>query len=526
MFGYNIESKEEIVIEESSGPMDSPWPMKSHDIRHTGRSPYNTTENSLIEKWRFNTDGWIIGGIVIDNDGVLYFGTCYDHFYAVNPDGSLKWKVYVGRAVSHAPAISEDGTIYIGSYDEHLYALNPDGTIKWKFENRYQFPSSPLIDNNGIIYICTSRFDRSRIYAVYPNGSEKWCYDIDSLILSDPAMGDDGTIYIGANDTFLYALNPNGTLKWRFKTGQKILGHPSIAEDDTIYICSFDEYLYAITPNGELEWSYNVGTGITISPSIDTDGTIYVGKNEIYAIYPNGSLKWIFNLEPNGFINYSSPAIAEDGTIYFGITYNIKHIKKGEILALNPDGTERWRKKICNFQVHSSPCIGDDGTVYIGSTSFKNKKGPYQDEGYIHAFNDFKYNVPPENPIITGETNGNIEYYYDYGFSSIDSNNNPVSFYVEWGDGTYINWTGGGRYYDDFTLSECASGEVIYLTHRYYEPGTYTIKAKARDVLGEESDWGTLTVGMPRYKPTSLLYWFLEEHPRLFPFLRQLTGLR
>ena len=58
---------------EASGPMDSPWPMKCHDNRHTGRSPYSTADNPGIEKWRFACD-WVEGGIVIDNNGVLYFG--------------------------------------------------------------------------------------------------------------------------------------------------------------------------------------------------------------------------------------------------------------------------------------------------------------------------------------------------------------------------------------------------------------------------------------------------------------------
>jgi len=30
------------------------WPMKCHDTKHTGRSPVNTADNPLIEKWKFN----------------------------------------------------------------------------------------------------------------------------------------------------------------------------------------------------------------------------------------------------------------------------------------------------------------------------------------------------------------------------------------------------------------------------------------------------------------------------------------
>ena len=35
--------------------------------------------------------------------------------------------------MSSSPAVGADGTIYVGSSDDNLYAVNPDGTQKWKF---------------------------------------------------------------------------------------------------------------------------------------------------------------------------------------------------------------------------------------------------------------------------------------------------------------------------------------------------------------------------------------------------------
>ena len=61
--------------------------------------------------------------------------------------------------------------------------------------------------------------------------------------------------------------------------------------------------------------------------------------------------------------------------------------------------------------------------------------------------------------------------------NTIDPDNNPISFYIDWGDGKE-----GWQY-------ERASGENCYYGHTWSEEGNYTIKAKAKDVLGEESDW-------------------------------------
>ena len=74
------------------GPMDSPWPMQSHDLHHTGQSPYSTEDNPGIEKWRFHSRGWVEECPVIDNDGIVYFGGDKDCLYAINPDGTEKWR--------------------------------------------------------------------------------------------------------------------------------------------------------------------------------------------------------------------------------------------------------------------------------------------------------------------------------------------------------------------------------------------------------------------------------------------------
>jgi len=515
VFGYNEESlcsnvEENGIYEKaasSAGPMDSPWPMKCHDNRHTGLSLYSTADNPGIEKWRFKCH-WVEDGIVIGNDGTLYFGDGKWDFYALNLDGTLKWKYHTGGDITSAPAIAEDGTIYVCAWDDFLHAFySNNGTRKWKFYARNaNIASSPAIAEDGTIYFGTlwSLGDGGKIFAVNPDGTEKWMYQTGDAIVSDPAIGDDGTIYIGSCDDYLYAMNPNGTLKWRFKTGDYVKGHPSIAEDGTIYFGSYDLYLYALNPDGTLKWKCE-GPGTASSPSIGSDGTIYVGSNKLYAIYPNGTLKWNIEVGPEGStVGFSSPAISAEGTIYVGV--NIGDNDGGDILAVFPDGTEKWRKRIATYWVDSSPCIGEDGTVYIGSTYD-------QGRGYLHAFGSVESNAPPNTPVISGTINGKAREEYYYYFNSIDPDNNPVSYYIDWGDDTTTE------------TMDFASGEIGSVSHTYNAKGEYTIKAKAKDTLGEESDWGTLEVSMPKNKElNNPSFLFLEKIIQKFPILEQILA--
>jgi outer membrane protein assembly factor BamB len=491
------------------GPMDSPWSMQSHDTHHTGRSQYSTEDNPGTEKWRFHFTGWLEDTPVIDSDGTIYCKGAYNYLdrylYTIYPNGTLKWRFKTnGLILGSSPAIDEDGTIYIGSWDEKLYAINPNGTKKWHFDSGGDIASSPAIAEDGTIYF--GNFGKG-IFAVNPNGTQKWFYDPGHDVLSDSAIGDDGTIYVGCWNGIFYAIFPNGTLRWSFPTGGIIKGPASIAEDGTIYFGSYDDNLYALNPDGTEKWRIPIGTGTETNPSIGIDGTIYVGDDKLYAVNPNGTLKWSFNLGANRRIHQSSPAISADGTIYVGA--NIGNGAGGEIVAVNPDGTERWRKRIADYWVESSPSIGEDGTVYIGSSYDMSK-------GYLHAFGEGDQNAP-EAPTITGETQGYYGESYDYTFVSNDPENQDIRYYIDWGDDSYEEWIG-----------PYSSGEEVVVSHTWDEEKTYTISAKAKDTLDVESPWSTLKVTMPVNQHSysfPLLQRFLECFPNAFPILRQLLEL-
>ena len=64
-------------------------------------------------------------GPTVGPDGTIYTGG--DAIYAIEPDGSLRWRFATGAHVASAPAIADDGTVYAGSQDNSVYAIAPDG---------------------------------------------------------------------------------------------------------------------------------------------------------------------------------------------------------------------------------------------------------------------------------------------------------------------------------------------------------------------------------------------------------------
>ncbi len=123
----------------------------------------------------------------------------------------------------------------------------------------------------------------------------------------------------------------------------------------------------------------------------------------------------------------------------------------------------------------------------------------------------------PAIPLIQGTTKGKKGVAYDYTFVSVDSEDDDVSYFVDWGDGTNSSWVGPS-----------ASNEVVTLSHTFTKKGSYTIQGKARDVFYAESDWGTLEVSMPKDKGLfithPILDWLFEQFPHAFPIIRQMMG--
>jgi PKD repeat protein len=182
-----------------------------------------------------------------------------------------------------------------------------------------------------------------------------------------------------------------------------------------------------------MKWKTNVGAGT--SPTIGKNGVIYAGYSHLYAINPiNGSMEWIFNPGQGRTIEGGTPCNSADGTIYFGTSDG------GEIIAVNSNGSEKWRKNI-GPSVNSPPAIGKDGSIYVGSDWTVV-------DSYLHAFgigplraeangpyNGFSY----ESLQFIGSIYGGIppyQYHWDFGDGQTSNKQNPTHNYTTIGNYT------------------------------------------------------------------------------------------
>jgi hypothetical protein len=162
--------------------------------------------------------------------------------------------------------------------------------------------------------------------------------------------------------------------------------------------------------------------------------------------------------------------------------------------------------------VQKSWSIPANYTVYARAKDINDVYSGWSNPLFVSIIDDHA----PDTPTIKGPARGTIGTLYPYTFTTIDVDGDQVYYSIDWGDGTIEEWLGPYN-----------SSQTAEISHQWNAKGTYTIKAKAKDVHGIESDWGTLSVKMPTsYNiPTQLfLEKLFERFPHIFPILRHLMG--
>ncbi len=325
------------------------WPTKTTPV---GSREYNTLpDEDLTSSFAVSPD-----------EATLYAGSV-SGLYAIEAATGYTaagWPATVpasGYEVHSSPAVGSDGTVYFGTRGDGFYAVNPDGTVKWQYPTTDWVDSSPAVGFIGplveeYVVFGVGGTTGGEIVAIDVvdaaadplNVAAAWTQSTGGGCNGSPAIGVDGNVYIGCDDGMLYGLegatgNPladfpvsvalGTTVDSTLVDGCSPATIPEATAGDIIYMTSHaagtdvgNLYLY-LSDGGALATGW-ILPGDNSSVTVGADGSYLVHSGDILFCFSlAGLMEWGVQIpvSSSGSI-VSSPVIGPDGVVYLLETWS------------------------------------------------------------------------------------------------------------------------------------------------------------------------------------------------------------
>ena len=364
-----------------------PWPMQGHDPARTSRTTAPGPQ-VLALKWTYDfaRDRLQDNACpIVGADGTIYVPTEHD-FYAVRPDGTLKWRTF-GKAAHarRAPALSPDGSLVLvasaGSTGQ-LHALAASsGWLRWQLTVGDGSYSSIAVDADGAAYLGETSLPNSHealpvLAAFNADGTLRWRQQWAFPgwgIEAPPAVDALGNVSVISNAPGLVSVDSKGQPRWEKDVENYYgWGTPLIGPDGAVYVTGeasvYSTKVFALNRDGTSKWLRTdiAAPGYFHGMAISTDGTTVFtpgGGGIIHALKAaNGETLWSRPIAAANETFGASPALAANGVL-------VVMGDGGQVYAVSTtDGSPLWQYTLNSTPLYwgpQSPAIGPDGTLYV-----------------------------------------------------------------------------------------------------------------------------------------------------------------
>ena len=308
---------------------------------------------------------------------------------------------------------------------------------------------------SGSVYEAGCEFDGTYFYAPEFNNVNFYQFDktgayIGSFSISGVTsirdLAFDGQYFYGGQNT-------NTIYKMDFAT-HTLLG--TIVAPDTVRDIAYDSTNDGFWIAGWATSIYLVGRDGTVMQTIPNPGLTSMYGFAYDDISPGGPFLWIFD--------------QVDGTQQM---INQLDIATGLLTGVSHD---------VNINLQNA---GMAGGLFIttdfiaGKLTIGGLSQATPDIIFCLELGDVSANHPPAVPAApSGPDTGVTNIDYTFTAATTDPEGDNISFMFDWGDGTFSLWVG-----------PYVSGGTGSAQHAWTAAGSYSVKVKAKDALGAESDW-------------------------------------
>jgi len=265
--------------------------------------------------WKYEVDGPAWSAIAVHENGNVYaLVDTVDKMYSFTKDGMLRWSYSGPSGYAKGVSVDENGVAYAGGYDPYFWAINPDGTLKFRVTLSDSFRGHTCIDTEGNTYV----FDWSgMLYKISPEGEVLWSIGpLEYLCAPALTVDEKGDIYFTNAEyrCYIWCVSSTGSVKWQLLTSSDYVfwayfsGPVAIPYEGMLTAIPSTGYLHVVTSAYESAYDYY---GQALADAANTSHVPFYGPS-----VPTLSLAWTEYIE-GGEVIHPFIAVDMNGNLHY-----------------------------------------------------------------------------------------------------------------------------------------------------------------------------------------------------------------
>jgi len=359
-------------------PGPATWPEFHGNSGNTGFTNFES-EIATRRKWSFDIGDVMYASPAVDNDGIIYIGNSTGDLFAINHNGTQKWKEHLVGQLS-SPAIGSSGNIYVTNYQRitatnhssSLFSLDKDGhsLANWwfAFPDHGYTTAPPKTWSNGkdeFIFVPVHTDKGQELFTFINDGGAVLMKRSPANCIPDEILNE------GIENPFKFHIDPI-EIEYVERLGAVAISTIGEGENKSTIVvyaannCHLMGFILDPVQHSMTEkWVTPGVSNYNPTPAITTDGIILLGQGKILSAYNliDGKKIWEFNennpLTGEYYGYYDAPAVL----LGYSPSYNLFHHR---IIAVDDKGNRQG----ASFYAPSASVDGATNASPLVTTKF------------------------------------------------------------------------------------------------------------------------------------------------------------
>lgn len=275
--------------------------------------------------------------LVLDDGTVVVGQSSPPAIVWVDPDGHVRTTGRFDERPTGELVAGADGRIFVSSEGRNLYILGPDGTVRATIPpepSTTMLPGGPIVRADGSVVLVANGGTGASISFLSPSGERVASRGL-AMRIGSVSLGPDGCAWM-LGSTGVACLDPSGALREApFGRGANLL-FPISAQSIGVMLAT---ELQIRSPSGELRGRASLGAPVQWLVPLPSGGV---------AVLRSNPTQELLLLGPDASPIARVPVVAGIGVRTLGALADrdgalLTVDSNGTVVALEADGTERWR---------------------------------------------------------------------------------------------------------------------------------------------------------------------------------------